>query len=77
MPQQILVNPNFDDGTIGWSASGGFGTYSYTSSNQIAVLDGVAYFTYFSRTLSQSVNVSELVFEMFVALYRFPYIINF
>lgn len=59
MPQQLLVNPGFDDGTTGWTASGGFGTYSYTSSNQIAVLDGVAYFSYVSRTLSQVANVPE------------------
>lgn len=63
MPQQLLTNPNFDDGTTGWTASNGFGTYSYTSSNLIAVLDGVAYFTYVSRTLSQSVNVSEIIGE--------------
>jgi hypothetical protein len=63
MSQQLLINPNFDDGTTGWTASGGFGTYSYTSSNQIAVLDGVAYFTYVSRTLSQTASVSEIIGE--------------
>jgi len=61
MSQQLLVNPNFSDDTTGWSASGGFGTYSHYTSNQIAVLDGVAYFTYVSRTLSQVVNVSSVV----------------
>jgi hypothetical protein len=61
MSQQLLVNASFDDGTTGWTASGGFGTYSYTTSNQIAVLDGVAYFTYVSRTLSQTVNVSSVI----------------
>lgn len=63
MPQQLLTNPNFDDGTTGWTASGGFSAYSYTSSNQIAILDGIAYFTYASRTLSQIVNVSEIIGE--------------
>jgi hypothetical protein len=58
---ELLVNHNFDDGSTGWTASGGFGTYSYTSSNQIAVLDGIAYFTYVSRTLSQIVNVSDSI----------------
>jgi hypothetical protein len=61
MSNQLLINHNFDEGNSGWTASGGFGTYSHTSSNQIAVLDGVAYFTYVSRTLSQVVNVSDLV----------------
>jgi hypothetical protein len=60
-PTQLLVNPDFDSGTTGWSASGGFGTWSFTSSNQIAVLNGVLYFTYTSRTVSQSVNVSSYV----------------
>ena len=62
-PQQLLTNPSFDEGTTGWTASGGFGTYSYTSSNLIAVLDGVAYFTYVSRTLSQTVDASEIIGE--------------
>ena len=60
-PTQLLVNPDFDSGTTGWSASGGFGTWSYTSSNQVAVLDGVLYFTYVSRTVTQSVNVSSYI----------------
>lgn len=58
---QLLTNSDFSLGTIGWSASGGFGTWSYTSSSQVAVLDGVLYFTYVSRTVSQSVNVSSLI----------------
>ena len=58
---QLLVNPDFNSGTTGWSASGGFGTWSFTSSNQVAVLNGVLYFTYVSRTISQSVNVSSLI----------------
>ena len=57
----MLVNPDFDSGTTGWSASGGFGTWSFSSSNQVAVLNGVLYFTYTSRTVSQSVNVSSYV----------------
>ena len=58
---ELLVNYDFNDGSSGWTASGGFGTYSYTSSNQIAVLDGIAYFTYVSRTLSQIVSVSDSI----------------
>ena len=60
-PTQLLTNPDFDSGTTGWSASGGFGTWSFTSSNQVAVLNGVLYFTYVSRTVTQSVNVSSYV----------------
>jgi hypothetical protein len=60
-PIQLLTNPDFDSGTTGWSASGGFGTYSFTSSNQVAVLDGILYFTFVSRTVSQSVNVSSYI----------------
>jgi Concanavalin A-like lectin/glucanases superfamily len=60
-PIQLLTNPDFDSGTIGWSASGGFGTWSFTSSNQVAVKDGVLYFTYVNRTVSQSVNVSSYI----------------
>jgi hypothetical protein len=55
---QLLTNPDFDSGTAGWTASGGFGTWSYYSSNQVAVLNGVLYFTFVSRTVSQSVDVS-------------------
>jgi hypothetical protein len=58
---QLLINPHFDLGTTGWTASGGFGTWSFTSSNQIAVLNSVLYFTYVSRTVSQSVNVSSYI----------------
>jgi hypothetical protein len=60
-PTQLLTNPDFDSGTTGWSASGGFGTWSFTSSNQVSVLNGVLYFTYVSRTVTQSVNVSSYV----------------
>jgi hypothetical protein len=58
---QLLINPHFDLGTIGWTATGGFGTYSYSSSSQAAVLDSVLYFSYVSRTVSQTVNVSNLI----------------
>jgi hypothetical protein len=58
---QLLTNPEFSLGTTGWSATGGFGTWSYTLSNQVAVLNGVLYFTYVSRTISQSVNVSSFI----------------
>ena len=58
---QLLTNSDFSSGTTGWTASGGFGTWSFTSSNQAAVLNGVLYFTYVSRTVSQSVNVSSYV----------------
>ena len=60
-PTQLLTNSDFSSGTTGWTASGGFGTWSFTSSNQAAVLDGVLYFSYTSRTVSQSVNVSSYV----------------
>jgi hypothetical protein len=60
-PTQLLTNSDFSSGTTGWTASGGFGTWSFTSSNRIAVLNGVLYFTYVSRTVSQSVNVSSLI----------------
>ena len=58
---QLLTNPDFDLGTSGWSATGGFGSWSFTSSNQVAVLNGVLYFTYVSRTVSQSVDVSSYI----------------
>lgn len=60
-PTQLLTNSDFSSGTTGWTASGGFGTWSFLSSNQAAVLDGVLYFSYVSRTVSQSVNVSSYV----------------
>jgi hypothetical protein len=60
-PTQLLLNSSFDDGTNNWTATGGFGAYSYTSSNQVAVLNGVLYFTYVSRTVSQSVTVSDII----------------
>lgn len=60
-PTQLLTNSDFSSGTTGWTASGGFGTWSFTSSNQAAVLNGVLYFSYVSRTVSQSVNVSSYV----------------
>ena len=60
-PTQLLTNSDFSSGTTGWTASGGFGTWSFTSSNQAAVSGSVLYFSYVSRTVSQSVNVSSYV----------------
>ena len=57
-PTQLITNSDFTNDSTGWSATGGFGTYSYTSSNQVAILDNVLYFTYVSRTVSQTVDVS-------------------
>ena len=59
--QQLVTNSSFDSGTTGWTASGGFGTYSISSANQIAVTGGVAYFSYVSRTLSQNVSVTSVI----------------
>jgi hypothetical protein len=64
MSNQLLINNNFDQGTTGWSATGGFGAYSYYTSNQIAIDNGIAYFTYVTRTLSQVVDVSNIVSEI-------------
>jgi hypothetical protein len=60
-PTQLLLNSSFDNGATNWTATGGFGAYSYTSSNRVAVLNGVLYFTYVSRTVSQSVTVSDII----------------
>lgn len=60
-PTQLLTNSDFSLGTTGWSATGGFGVYSFNNSNRVAVLDGVLYFTWVSRTISQSVNVSNQI----------------
>ena len=57
-PTQLITNSDFTNGSTGWSATGGFGTYSYTLSNQVAILDNVLYFTYVSRTVSRTVNLS-------------------
>jgi hypothetical protein len=59
-PQQLITNSNFTNGTTGWTASGGFGTYSETSNDKIALLNGQMYFTYVSRTLSRDVTVSSV-----------------
>jgi hypothetical protein len=56
-PIQLITNSDFTNGSTEWSATGGFGTYSYTSSNQVAILDNILYFTFVSRTVSQTVNV--------------------
>lgn len=63
-PIQLLQNSSFDNGTTNWTASGGFGTYNYYSSNQAAVLNGVLYFTYVSRTVNQSVTVSDIISDV-------------
>lgn len=59
--QQLVTNSSFDSGTSGWTASGGFGTYSINSSSQIAVTGGIAYFSYISRTLSQNVSLTSVI----------------
>jgi hypothetical protein len=56
-PTQLITNSDFTNGSTEWSATGGFGTYSYTLSNQVAILDNILYFTYVSRTVSQTVNI--------------------
>jgi hypothetical protein len=63
-PTQLLLNSSFDNGSTNWTASGGFGTYDYYSSNRVAVLNGVLYFTYVSRTVSQSVTVSDIISDV-------------
>jgi len=64
VPTQLLLNSSFDNGTTNWTADGGFAAYSYTSSNRVAVLNGVLYFTYVSRTVSQSVTVSDIISDV-------------
>ena len=63
-PTQLLLNSSFDNGTTNWTATGGFGTYDYYSSNRVAVLNGVLYFTYVSRSVSQSVTVSDIISDV-------------
>lgn len=58
---QLLTNSDFSSGTTGWTATGGFGTYSFTSSSQVAVLDGILYFSYVSRIVSQIINTSSYI----------------
>jgi len=60
-PQQLVTNSSFDSGTTGWTASGGFGSYSISSSSQIAITGGIAYFSYVSRTLSQNVSLTSVI----------------
>jgi hypothetical protein len=64
VPTQLLSNSDFESGTTGWSATGGFAEYSFTSSNRVAILNGVLYFTYISRTVSQSINVSSQILSI-------------
>lgn len=59
--QQLVTNSSFDSGTTGWTASGGFGSYSISSASQIAITGGIAYFSYVSRTLSQNVSLTSVI----------------
>ena len=60
-PEQLITNSDFSGGTTGWTASGGFGTYSYTAGSQIAINpDGYPQFSFTSRTLSRNVTVSSV-----------------
>ena len=59
-PEQLITNSDFSGGTTGWTASGGFGTYSYTAGSQIALYNGEIYFSFASRTLSRNVTVSSV-----------------
>jgi len=60
-PMQLITNSDFTDGTNGWTAAGGFGTYSYTASNQVALYNGELYFTYVSRTVARNIDVSSVI----------------
>ena len=60
-PIQLLSNPTFDSGTTGWTSNRGFGVYSYSSSNQPAVLSSVLYFSYINTIVSQSVSVNGII----------------
>jgi hypothetical protein len=60
-PVQLVTNSDFSDGTDGWTAAGGFGTYSYSSSNQVALNNGELYFTYVLRTVSRNIDVSSII----------------
>ena len=60
-PVQLVTNSDFTNGTTGWTAGGGFGTYSYTSSNQVALNNGELYFTYVLRTVSRNIDVSSVI----------------
>jgi hypothetical protein len=60
-PVELATNSDFTNGTTGWTAGGGFGTYSYTSSNQVALYNGELYFTFQLRTVSQTMDVSSVI----------------
>lgn len=61
VPEQLITNYDFSNGSTGWTASNGFGTYSYNASNQVAVYNGQLYFTYVLRTVTRSINVSNII----------------
>jgi hypothetical protein len=63
-PVQLLLNPNFDNGTTSWTSNRGFAVYSYTSANQPAVLNSILYFSYVNTTVSQSVSVSDIISDV-------------
>jgi outer membrane receptor for ferric coprogen and ferric-rhodotorulic acid len=61
VPEQLITNYDFSDGANGWTVGGGVGTYSYTSSNQVAVYNGQLYFTYVLRTVTRNIDVSGII----------------
>lgn len=61
VPEQLITNYDFSDGTAGWTAGGGFGTYSYNASNQVAVHNSQLYFTYVLRTVTRNIDVSSII----------------
>lgn len=60
-PIQLLSNPTFDNGIIGWTSNRGFANYSYYSASQPAVLNSVLYFSYVNTIVSQSVSVNGII----------------
>lgn len=60
-PVQLSTNSDFTNGTDGWSSTGGFGSYSYTSSDKVSLYNGELYFTYVLRTVSQTMDVSSVI----------------
>lgn len=62
--QQLVTNSSFNNGTTGWTATGGFQTYNYSNGSQAAVDSGILYFSYVNRTVSQSVSVSSIISQV-------------